>query len=575
MSKKLIIWLIVGAVIAGLVGLGSFGASQTEPATLVLTNGKFITLDPDVPTAEALAARGDRIVAVGAVEDVSRYVGPETEVVDLQGRLATPGWIDSHLHFMGVGESKFSLDLTTAKNWDEIVVRVAEAVKNAVPGTLVTGRGWHQEKWNRVPEPNVGGMPVHDVLSRVSPGNPVILTHASGHSCLANARAMELSRITAQTPNPPGGEIIKDSQGRPTGAFLETAQRLVAWGTARSRATRTAEEQEAENRKIVEIADKECLSKGLTSVTDAGVDWTTVELYKRIIDEGRLGVRLNVMLDESTRRIAANAAAWKIVGYGSDHLRVHTIKRVIDGALGSRGAWLLEPYEDLPLSTGLNTETIANMKETARVAIENGFQVATHAIGDRANRETLDVYEEAFRAHPDKTDLRWRIEHAQHLHPADIPRFGKLGVIASMQAVHCTSDGPWVPKRLGPKRAGEGAYAWRSLIDAGATVSNGTDSPVEAVDAIPGFYAAVTRKMKNGEVFFPVQKMTREEALRSYTINGAYAAFEEKIKGSLSVGKLADVTVFTRDIMTCPEGDIPSAEIAWTIVGGKVLYKKK
>jgi predicted amidohydrolase YtcJ len=494
--------------------------------------------------------------------------------VDLRGCLATPGWIDSHLHFMGVGESKFSLDLTTAKNWDEIVAQVAEAVKNAAPGTLVTGRGWHQEKWDRVPEPNVGGMPVHDALSRVSPGNPVILTHASGHSCLANARAMELSRITAQTPNPPGGEIIKDAQGRPTGAFLETAQGLVAWGTARSRATRTAEEREAENRKIVELADKECLSKGLTSVTDAGVDWTTVELYKRIIDEGRLGVRLNVMLDESTQRIAANAAAWKIIGYGSDHLSVRTIKRSIDGALGSHGAWLLEPYEDLPSSTGLNTETIANMKETARVAIENGFQVATHAIGDRANRETLDVYEEAFRAHPDKTDLRWRIEHAQHLHPADIPRFGKLGIIAAMQAVHCTSDGPWVPKRLGPKRAGEGAYAWRSLIDAGATVSNGTDSPVEAVDTLPGFYAAVTRKMKNGEAFFPAQKMTREEALRAYTINGAYAAFEETIKGSLTVGKLADVTVFSRDILTCPEDEIPSAEIAMTIVGGKVLYKK-
>ena len=214
------------------------------------------------------------------------------------------------------------------------------------------------------------------------------------------------------------------------------------------------------------------------------------------------------------------------------------------------------------------------MKETARVAIENGFQVATHAIGDRANRETLDIYEEAFRAHPDKADLRWRIEHAQHLHPADVPRFGKLGVIASMQAVHCTSDGPWVPKRLGAKRAEEGAYVWRSLLDSGATVSNGTDAPVEPVDPIPCFYAAVTRKMKNGEVFFPAQKMTREEALRSYTINGAYAAFEEKIKGTLSVGKLADVTVFTTDIMTCPEDEILSAGIAMTIVGGKILYKK-
>ena len=575
MTKKKSLWPAgVVIVLLGLAGLVSFGVSKTEPATLVLTNGKFITLEESVPAAGALAARGDRIVAVGTIEEISRFIGPETEVVDLQGRLATPGWIDSHLHFMSLGESMLSLDLTAVKSWDEIVARVAEAVKNAVPGALITGRGWHQEKWDRVPEPNVDGLPVHDALSRVSPDNPVILTHASGHSSLANAKAMEMARVTAQTPDPPGGEIIKDSLGRPIGAFLETAMAFVRMGTSRARQNRSVEEREAENRKIVELADKECLSRGLTSVGDAGVDWATVELYKRIIDGGRLGVRLNVMLSESAPRIAAHAADWKITGYGADHLSVHTIKRLIDGALGSRGAWLLEPYADLPSSTGLNTESVAAMKETARVAIENGFQVATHAIGDRANRETLDIYEEAFRAHPDKADLRWRVEHAQHLHPADVPRFGKLGVIASMQTVHCTSDGPWVPKRLGAKRAEDGAYVWRSLLDSGATVSNGTDSPVEPVDPIPCFHAAVTRKMKNGEMFFPAQKMTREEALRSYTINGAYAAFEEKIKGTLSVGKLADVTVFTTDIMTCPEDEILSAGIAMTIVGGKILYKK-
>jgi hypothetical protein len=280
------------------------------------------------------------------------------------------------------------------------------------------------------------------------------------------------------------------------------------------------------------------------------------------------------MLSEPAQRIEANAAAWKIPSYGADHLSVHTIKRLIDGALGPRGAWLLEPYEDLATSTGLNTESIDVMKETARVAIENGFQVATHAIGDRANRETLNVYEEAFKAHPDKADLRWRIEHSQHINPADIPRFGSLGVIAAMQAVHCTSDGPWVLKRLGPKRAEEGAYMWRDLIKTGATISNGTDAPVEPVDAIPGFYSAVARKMKDGTAFFPAQAMTREEALKSYTINAAYAAFEEKIKGSLAVGKLADVTVFTKDILTCPDDEIPTAEIAYTIVGGKILYKK-
>ncbi len=562
------------AVFAAGAGLVLAGAVPPEPATLVLTNGKIVTLDAAVPEAEALAARGDRIVAVGPAVEIARYIGPETEVVDLGGRLATPGWIDSHLHFMSVGASKLSLDLTTAKSWEEIVGRVEAAVQNAVPGALITGRGWHQEKWNQVPRPNVDGLPFHDALSRVSPDNPVILTHASGHSSLANAKAMELSGVTADTADPPGGRIIKDGEGRPIGAFLETAMDLVQLGTSRARAARTPAEVMTENRKIIELADRECLSKGLTSVGDAGVGWTTVELYKRIIDEGRLGIRLNVMLSENARRIEANAAAWKIEGYGAHHLSVHTIKRLIDGALGSHGAWLLEPYEDLPSSAGLNTESIEEMKETARVAVENGFQVATHAIGDRANRETLDIYEEAFRAHPGKTDLRWRIEHAQHLHPADVPRFGKLGVVAAMQAVHCPSDGPWVPKRLGAKRAGETSYVWRSLLKSGAVIANGTDAPVEAADPLPSFYAAVTRKMKNGEAFFRSQKMTREEALRSYTVNGAYAAFEEGIKGTLAAGKLADVTVFTRDLLTCPEEEILSAEVAMTIVGGKVLYKK-
>jgi len=561
-------------VLAAWAGFGSAAAQAVEPATLVLLNGKLVTLDPGVPAAEALAVRGDKIAAVGSTAEISRYIGPGTEVVDLGGRLATPGWIDAHLHFQSVGEAEMELDLTKAKSWDEIVALVAGAVKTAVPGALITGRGWHQEKWDRAPEPNIDGLPVHDALSRVSPDNPVILTHASGHCCLANARAMALAGISDRTPDPPGGEIVRDSAGRAIGAFLENAQGLVEEAAARAKQSRTADEKEAENRKIIELADRACLSQGLTSVTDAGVEWSAVELYKRIIDEGKLGVRLNVMLSEGTRRIAANAKAWKIIGYGSNHLTVRTIKRFIDGALGSRGAWLLKPYADLPSSTGLNTEPVAEMKETARMAIENGFQVATHAIGDRGNRETLNVYEDAFKTHPDKTGLRWRIEHAQHLDPADLPRFGKLGVIASMQAVHCTSDGPWVIKRLGPKRAEEGAYMWRSLIDSGATVCNGTDAPVEAVDTLPGFYAAVTRKMKNGEAFFPAQKMNRDEALRAYTINGAYAAFEETIKGSLLVGKLADVTVFTRDIMTCPEDEILSAEIEMTIVGGKVLYKK-
>ena len=553
----------------------SFGCGKKpEPADLVLTNGKIVTMDSAVPQAEALAVRGDKVIDVGTAKKIYKYVGEKTEVVDLGGKLATPGFIDSHLHFTGIGQAKLSLDLTKARSWDDIVAMVDEAVKKAKPGEWITGRGWHQEKWDKAPEPNVNGLPLHDALSRVSPDNPVVLTHASGHSSLANAKAMELGKITSKTPNPSGGEIIKDAKGRPIGAFLETAQGFLRGGAARARAARTPEEVEAERMKIVELANQECLSKGLTTVHDAGTGWATVELYKKAIDQGKLGVRLYVMLSENSARIAEKAAEFKLIGYGGNRLTVRSIKRLIDGALGAHGAWLLEPYADLPTSTGLNTDDIADLKETARVAIEQGFQLCIHAIGDRANRETLNIYEEEFKSHPEVKDVRWRIEHAQHLSPADIPRFGRLGVIAAMQGIHCTSDGPWVLKRLGPKRAEESAYVWRKLMASGAVVSNGTDAPVEDVDPLPSFYASVTRKMKDGALFYPEQKMTREEALKSYTLNAAFAAFEETIKGSLAPGKLADITVFSRDIMTCPEDEILGARVAATIVGGKVLYRK-
>ncbi len=548
-------------------------AQKPVPADLVLTNGRVVTLDPARPEVRALAVRGGRVEAIGSVKEIAARIGPATQVVDLGGKLATPGWIDAHLHFPGLGESKLSLDLTKTRSWDDIVAVVAAAAKRAKPGEPIIGRGWHQEKWDRKPEPNIDGLPVHTALSLAAPANPVVLTHASGHSSLANAKAMELACITEKTPNPRGGEIIKDAQGRPIGAFLEAAQDLLSAPLARWEASRSAEEKLAEQNKMIELADKECLSKGLTSVTDAGVDWAQVELYKKAVDQGRLGVRLNVMLTEPNARLAANAAAYRLIGYGADHLSVHAIKRFADGALGSHGAWMLEPYADLPTSTGLNTYPMADLRVTASIALENGYQLCVHAIGDRANREVLDVFEDVMKAHPDKKDVRFRIEHAQHLAASDIPRFGRLGVIASMQAIHCTSDGPWVPKRIGDRRAEEGAYVWRKLMASGAVIANGTDAPVEDVDPIPLFYASVTRKMKNGGLFYPGQKMTREEALRSYTLNAAYAAFEETIKGSLVPGKLADVTVFTKDILTCPDDEIPSARVAMTIVGGKVLYK--
>ncbi|MDH4197337.1 MAG: amidohydrolase, partial [Candidatus Aminicenantes bacterium] len=470
--------------------------------------------------------------------------------------------------------SKLILDLTKTGSWNDIVAMVGEAAKSARPGEWIRGRGWHQDKWSQVPEPNVDGLPFHDALSKVTPNNPVTLTHASGHSCLVNAKAMELAGITAKTPDPPGGQVIRDAKGRPIGAFLETAQGLVRYAAGHEEARPTPEELEARARKQVGLAAQECLANGVTTFHDAGASFGTVDLYKKMAEEGTLGVRLYVMLNAGNKTLLEKGASYRMIGAADNHVTVRAIKRLIDGALGAHGAWLLEPYADLPATTGLNTEPVANLKETAKFAIEYGFQLGVHAIGDRGNRETLDIYEEAFQAHPDKTDLRWRVEHAQHLSAADIPRFGRLGVIAAMQGIHCTSDGPWIFKRLGERRAEEGAYVWRKLMSSGAVISNGTDVPVEPIDPMSCFYATVTRKMKDGAAFFPDQRMTREEALRSYTMNGAYAGFEEQLKGSLTPGKLADITVLDRDILTCPEEEIPAAQVLYTIVGGKILYKK-
>jgi len=542
-----------------------------EPASLVLIKGKIVTVDPAVPAASWLAVRGDRIAALGAdPEGYKKYVGDRTEIVDLGGALTIPGLIESHGHFTSLGSSKMVLDLTKARSWDDIVAMAAQAAAAAKPGEWILGRGWHQDKWDRVPEPSVDGLPVHDALSKATPDNPVLLTHASGHSSLANAKAMELSQITKATTDPEGGQVVRDAKGNPIGAFLETAQSLVRYQAGRA----TPEEAQARLRKQVELAARECLVNGVTTFHDAGNSFAVVDLYKKMAEEGTLPVRLYVMLSAGNKALAERGPAYRMIGAVDNHLTVRAIKRLIDGALGAHGAWLLEPYADLPSSTGLNTEPVEDLRETAKFAIENGFQVGVHAIGDRANREILNVYEEAFQAHPGKTDLRWRVEHAQHLALDDIPRFGRLGVLAAMQGIHCTSDAPWVYKRLGEKRAGEGAYVWRKLMDTGARVSNGTDVPVEPIDPMSCFFATVTRKLKDGTTFFADQKMTREEALRSYTINGAYAGFEENLKGSLTVGKLADITVLSRDILTCPEDDIPGTEVLYTVVGGKVLYKK-
>jgi predicted amidohydrolase YtcJ len=546
-----------------------------QPADLVLRNGKIVTEWAAMPVAQAMAVHDGKVSALGSDRQAARWIGPQTKVIDLAGRLAIPGFIEGHGHFTGIGEYRLGLDLRDAHTWREIVDQVAAATRRAKPGEWIVGRGWHQSKWTRAPDPNVEGFPLHASLDGVSPRNPVLLTHASGHAAFVNQQAMRAAGITGGTPNPRGGEILKDGAGEPTGLLRETAQALATRAYDEWRSRRTAAEKAADLRHVIELAADECLSKGITSFEDAGSPLATVDVYRRMAESGEMRLRLWVMLRGSNQELAANLDRYRMTGAGGGYLTVRAIKRYMDGALGSRGAWLLQPYSDQPGSTGLNVEDSADIRRAAELALAHGYQLCVHAIGDRANREVLNIYEQVFREHrgTDSKALRWRIEHAQHLNAADIPRFGKLGVIAAMQGIHCTSDAPFVIARLGPKRAEEGAYVWQKLMKSGAVVANGTDAPVEDVNPIACFYASVSRRLKDGSVFYPEQRMTRDEALRSYTWNNAYAAFEENVKGSLEPGKLADITVLSGDIMTIPEDQIRSAQVVYTIVGGKVMVE--
>jgi predicted amidohydrolase YtcJ len=559
-----------------LIALAALSASAAlaQPADLVLRNGKIVTVNTAEPIVQALAARGDRISALGNNSDAAKWIGPRTKVIDLQGQLAIPGFIEGHGHFTGVGEYRLGLDLREARTWDQIVAQVARAAQQAKPGEWILGRGWHQEKWDHAPNPNVEGFPLHASLDAVSPNNPVLLTHASGHGVFVNGKAMEAANITRDTPNPSGGEILKDASGAPTGMLRETAQQLANRAHESYLAKRAPEQAAADLRKVIEIASKECLSKGITTFEDAGSPLTTADMFRAMAERNELPLRLWVMLRGPNDLLAKNLDRYRTLDIGQNHLAIKAIKRYMDGALGSRGAWLLAPYADKPESTGLNVEDPADIRAAAELAIAHDYQLCVHAIGDRANRETLNIYESVFREHPEKKDLRWRIEHAQHIDPADIPRFGQLGVIAAMQANHCTSDAPYVLLRLGPKRAEEGAYVWQKLMKSGAVVGNGTDAPVEDVSPIACYYAAVSRRLKDGTTFYPAQRMSREEALRAYTWNNAYAAFQEKLKGSLEVGKLADVTVLSKDILTIPEDQILATDVKYTIVGGKVVFQQ-
>ena len=569
---------VPAALAAPLAALLAAGCADSQPdaptpADLVLRGGVVATVDADNTMAEAVAITDGWIVAVGSDEEVAAFIGAETEVIELDGRFAAPGFIEGHGHYMSLGNSRTILDLNDAANWDEIVQTVAEAVAGAAPGEWIRGRGWHQEKWDRPPDPVVEGNPTHATLTAVSPDNPVLLGHASGHAAFANALAMELGGYDRDSEPPPGGELVRDENGELTGLLRETAQGPVSAAFSDSQLGRTAEEIDAQFRREVSLAAEEALSKGVTSFQDAGAGFGTIDRLRELEAEGALPIRLYIMVRrESNEEMDARLPDYYMPSEGDDYLTVRSIKRQIDGALGSHGAWLLEPYEDMPESAGLVLETVEDITGTAHVAIKHGFQVNTHAIGDRANREVLDIYEAVFDSAEGADDLRWRIEHAQHVHPDDIARFAELGVLASMQGVHATSDAPWIPLRLGDDRARERTYLWRTFMNAGVPINNGTDVPVEDIDPLASFHSSVTRLTADGSIFYPEQNMTRVEALRSYTINNAVAAFEEAFKGSLEVGKLGDVVVIDRDILIVPDGELADARVELTIVGGVVRY---
>ena len=555
---------------------GAPDAPAVEPADLVLRGGKVATVDPDLGNVEAIAVNGYQITAVGSNDEISAYVGPETEVIELNGRFAMPGFIEGHGHYMGLGRSKQILDLNQAKNWDEIVSMVAGAVDKAQPGDWIFGRGWHQDKWDSVPDDAVDGVPRNDSLNAVSPDNPVSLGHASGHAAFFNDAALAAAGIDDDTPDPPGGTIVRTEDGRATGLMRETAQRLLSEAIAVYEGRLTPEQMEQIDRERVMLAADEALKHGVTSFQDAGTSLEGIEFFKKLEEEGNLPVRLYVMVRRASNEVMDEVLPqYLMLPEGNDFLTVRSIKRQIDGALGAHGAWLLEPYDDLQDTDGLVLETVEDIERTAEIAVKHGFQVNTHAIGDRAVRETLDLYERAWETMGvEGNDLRWRVEHAQHIDPVDVPRFGALGVIASIQAIHGTSDGPWIPTRLGDERAKATSQPWRDLFNTGAVITNGTDVPVEPISALSSYYASISRMMVTGERFYPEHAMTREEALQTYTINNAYAAFEEGIKGSLTPGKYADIVVLSQDLLTAEEDRIPETTVDITIVGGEVKFER-
>jgi len=557
-AKKVISALAGIAII--LFSLSSL-AAEIEKADVVYMNGNVYTVDEKNPRVSAMAIKDGRFIYVGSDAGAKKYFGDKTSVVDLKARTVLPGLIDSHIHFSLIGELKMKLNVYW-KPKEEILELVTRAYQKAGKGEWIDGFGWNQEVW----DPPV--FPAKQELDKVAPNLPVYLERTDGHAAWVNSKALKIAGITNTTLNPEGGEILKNSKGEPTGILTDTATNLV------SRHIPPLGRQKMFQ--AFELAQEELLSNGITSGQDAGCNLDTVALMKNLYESGKLYLRLYVRLlipEDSTNPGDEVYTKRKQVGLYENRLTIRGIKIFADGALGSRGAFMLQPYSDRLGYAGNQIVTDERLYALVKKAREAGFQVSVHAIGDAANRMVLDVYERVFKEKPDQNH-RFRIEHAQVVAPEDIPRFPRLSVIPSMQTVHVISDMNMAEKRIGPDRI-KGAYAWRKFLDSGSIIADGTDAPVEPINPFLGLYAAVTRKDLKGlpeAGWHPEECMTREEALKSYTIWGAYAAFEEKLKGSIQSGKLGDFVVIDKDYFTCTESEIKDIRVLQTVLGGKVVY---
>ncbi len=536
--------------------------AQQPPADLVVTNARIYTADAVRPLVEALAVRDGRVLFAGSRRGVEALAGPRTERLDAGGATVIPGMVDAHAHLVGLGQALRTLDLVGTTSYDAVIARVVERAKTARPGAWIRGRGWDQNDW---PDQ---AFPTHEALSRAVPDHPVYLTRVDGHAALVNARALALAGVTAATPDPEGGRFLRDAAGGPTGVLIDRAQGIVG------AVLPPASQEELRDATLAAIA--EANRWGLTGIHDAGVSPQAIMVYEELAKAGRYSLRNYVMIradDDALEGFVRRGPRRALYG---GRLWIAAIKISADGALGSRGAALLAPYHDDSGNTGLVTATPERIQRVAVRALQTGFQLNVHAIGDRANRLVLDAFEAALAAVP-VADHRFRIEHAQVLDGRDVPRFARLGVIPSMQGSHQTSDMYWAADRLGEERV-RGAYAWRTLLNTGVVIPNGSDFPVEAVNPLISFHAFVTRQDAANYPaagWYPAQRTTREEALLSMTLWTAFAAFMEAESGSLSPGKLADFVLLDRDIMTCAPEDILKTSVVLTVLGGRSVYRRE